>query len=67
MTDSWNLKTNHLQKGLFVALAGGFFDTTILFPALRDKGISSTAEKINPPKTTKINKPCPTNVAIGEM
>lgn len=49
MTDSGNLKTNQLQKGLFVALAGGFFGiTAILFPALRHKGISSTAEKNHP-------------------
>lgn len=49
MTDSWNLKTNQLQKGFFVALAGGFFGTTtIIFLVLRHKGTSSTAEKNHP-------------------
>lgn len=64
MIDSQNLKTNQLQKGLFVALAGGFFGrATILFPVLSQY----SWKKIIPPKTTEINKPCPTNVAIWEM
>lgn len=36
-TDSWNSQTNQLQKGLFVALAGGFFWHNCSFPCIEAK------------------------------